>query len=105
MSATPEDRIAELERKAWEASVKLAELDSEMHELIPLVPAFANLQGSYNGLLDALAAIRQTLENRDQAASDERKAVRVALISLTGVIVAALIAAAATIIVASQAHG
>lgn len=96
-------RVAALERETYRLDVVTKELDGEVAELMPLLRGFATLQGSYDGLLRELEAIRGTLNDRDRVATEERRAIRLALIALTGVILAALIAAAATII-ASGAH-
>lgn len=49
-----------------------------------------------------IAAIRASIDDREQQASQEQRSLKIALISLTAVIIAALIAAAATIIAAGM---
>ena len=97
-------RFSDLERTVFELRLAAKELEDEISELLPLVPGFARLQGSYEGILrelehtrESIGAIRSSIEDRDRTASDERKAVRVALIALTGVITASVIGALATL--------
>lgn len=49
---------------------------------------------------ETIGKVRDAIEERDKAATDERKATRTALLGLTGVIVAALISGVAAIVVA-----
>lgn len=50
------------------------------------------------GARESIGQVRTALEQRDKTASEERRSVRVALIALTGVIAAAIIGGAATVL-------
>lgn len=98
------NKFSDLERAVFELKLAAKEREDEVSELLPLVPGFARLQGSYEGitrelghLRDSIGAVRSSIEDRDRIASDERKAVRVALIALIGVITASVIGSLATL--------
>jgi chromosome segregation ATPase len=109
-----ETRVGRLEQQEARHSQRLQDLVAEVHNIgaeVRLIAstnvAVARLESSVASLhadnanlkrdMDELA---RALDDRDQRASDERRAVRVAMISLTAVIAAALIAGIATIIAA-----
>lgn len=96
---TDESRIRALEREQARMDQRLSDLATDVHGLVPLVVGVAQLQGSMERLKTDVEQIKTLLDDRDKQATDERKSVKVAMISLIAVILAALIAAGATIIV------
>lgn len=83
------------------------DLDEDVRGLAPLgvltariEERMAALEGDVRELGVLVAGLRQALEDRDRSATQERRAVRVALIGLTGVILAALISGIAAVLAA-----
>ena len=97
-----EERIRQVEQKQATLMAQMDEVRHQITVLGALPVQFAELANSVLNLKDDIGEISATLRRRDEDATDERKSVRIALLGLTGVIIAALIAAAATII---AAHG
>jgi predicted nucleic acid-binding Zn-ribbon protein len=97
-----EERIRQVEQKQATLMAQMDEVRHQITVLGALPVQFAELANSVLNLKDDIQEISSTLRRRDEDATDERKSVRIALLGLTGVIIAALIAAAATII---AAHG
>lgn len=106
-AANLEPRVRDLEQSLAVLRSQVSAVAEDVHTLTPLVIATTELRGSIHGLKNDLAAtrlevtrVKDALDERDKASTDERKAVRVALISLTGTIAAALIAGIVAVIVA-----
>lgn len=95
-----EQQLARHDARLQDIAGTLLTAASTSVAVIRLEGAVAALQGETKQLRAQVRELRDLLDDRDQRASDERRAVRVAMISLTGVIAAALIAALATIAVA-----
>lgn len=109
-----EPRVGLLEQDAARHAQRLQDLVAEVHTIgaeVRLIAstniAVARLEASVANLHADNASLRRdmddistALDDRDKRASEERRAVRIAMISLTGVITAALIAGIAAIIAA-----
>jgi hypothetical protein len=100
-----EPRIRETERHLAVVSSELKEVRRDVAELVPLNVAQEGLRGGLanvaqrlDGLTADVAKLTKALDSRDQASTEERKAVRVALIGLTGTILTALIAGLITLL-------
>lgn len=99
-----------VEREVAELTTMLDNVREDVAALAPVVELatrldvrMGNVETGIERTAKTIGAIRTALEDRDKQATDERKSVRIALIGLTGVILAALIAAVATIVVAGMA--
>lgn len=103
-SARTEQKVDDLRR---EFERRLNDMNDELGKVLPIVrelgEVVVELRGVKQDIVDVRAdvqGVRTTLSDRDKQATDERRAVRVALLALTGVIASALIAAVATIVAA-----
>ncbi len=101
-------RLQRLEERQAATHQRLTTLEREVEILNALPVAVARLEGGLVDVRDdvrdlctAMAAIRLSIDDRELQTSEERRSLRIALIALSGVILAALIAAAATIVAAS----
>jgi hypothetical protein len=88
MPDSVEGRLLQVEEKTARLGQRVEDIAQSVGQVVPLIRELGEVA---------------VLEDRDQQATDERRAVRIALIALTGVIFAALIAAVATIVAASIA--
>lgn len=61
-----------------------------------------NVEKGIAATRESVGKIRDALEERDKATTDERKAIRVALITLSGTIAAAIIAGVVAVLVAGM---
>lgn len=104
-------RLQRLEERQAATTQRLITLEREVAVLNALPVAVARVEGAVADvrgdvvdLGSALNAVRVSIDDRELQTSEERRSLRIALIALSGVILAALIAAAATI-VAAGLHG
>jgi len=104
---TAEQRIRELEQGLAVVKSQVSDLTTDVAKLNELAITVGRLDERMGNVETGVAATRETigkirtaLEDRDKAATDERKATRVALIALTGTIITALVGAVVTIIAA-----
>jgi hypothetical protein len=102
---TPESRIGRLERDHARLEQQVIDLANDVKELIPLSTALVRLEGRVEGVKNGVLTlgqnvngIKRAMDTREQDVTDERRSVKVALIGLSAVIGAALIAAIATIL-------
>jgi hypothetical protein len=105
-----ESRLGRLEQAHARLDQRVDGLTRQVGELVPLTTGQVRLEGVVNGLKDDVSEVgekvgdlRRVLEDRDKQQTEERRSLRLALVGLAGTILAALIAAAVTI-VASGAH-
>lgn len=103
--STPEARIGSLERDHARLDQRVSDLTNQVTSLLPLASGSVRLEAAAGGLKDDISrlelridAINKRIAERDQASTDERRSLRLALFGLTGTIVAAMIAAVATLI-------
>lgn len=100
-----EGRIGRLEQKAAALEQRVTDLGSQVtalsqlpREMERVIGQIQSVRDDVRDLGDGVRSIRASLESRDKQTTDERRSLRIALITLTGVIIAALIAAVATIV-------
>jgi chaperonin cofactor prefoldin len=105
MPDSSETRLGQLEQEQARLGVRLQTIEQQVTDLRPLTTGLVRLEGRVSGLRDdvhdvgeRVSAVQQSVEDKAQAQVEERRSLRVALIGLTAVIVAAMIAAAATLI-------
>jgi hypothetical protein len=94
------DRVTKVEQNQATLMAQMDEVRRQITILGTLPVGFAELANSVLNLKDDVKELTEALTDRDKQATDERRSVRTALLSLTGVIIAALIAAVAAIMVA-----
>lgn len=100
---SPESRIGRLEREHAQLDERVGGLSRQMRELIPLTTSLVRLEGTVGSVKEDIHELRDGIADRDKQQADERRSLRLALLGLSGTILAALIAAVVTI-VASGAH-
>jgi seryl-tRNA synthetase len=98
--SSQESRLLRVERELAALKQEVTDLSREVLSLSPLTVAVARVEGQIGNLVREVKDIQDQLDTRDQRASDERRSLKVALISLTGVIGAALIGGIAAVIAA-----
>lgn len=105
MPETQDARLGQLEQEQARLGVRLQTIEQQVTDLRPLTTGLVRLEGRVSGLRDdvhdvgeRVSAIQQSVEDKAHAQVEERRSLRVALIGLTAVIVAAMIAAAATLL-------
>jgi hypothetical protein len=110
MPDSVEGRLLQVEEKTARLGQRVEDIAQSVGQVVPLIRELGEVAVELRAVnkdvlecRDEIATVRRSLEDRDQQATDERRAVRIALIALTGVIFAALIAAVATIVAASIA--
>lgn len=110
MTDSAESRIGRLEREHARLEARVESIATQVGELIPLQTGLVRLEGVVNGVKDdvhaiggQIADVRGALADRDKQQTEERRSLRLALLSLAGTIIAAIIAAVITI-AASGAH-
>jgi uncharacterized coiled-coil protein SlyX len=97
---SPESRLLRVERELAALKQEVTDLSREVTDLSPLKVSVARVEGHVGNLVKEVQDIHTQLSNRDERASEERRSLKVALISLTGVIAAALIGGFAAILAA-----
>jgi uncharacterized coiled-coil protein SlyX len=102
---TLESRVLRLEREAAALKQEVTDLSREVISLSPLTVAVARVEGQVTNLVNDVHDIQGQLKDRDKRASEERRSLKVALISLTGVITAALIGGLAAVIASGVPGG
>lgn len=95
-----EERVGNLEQRQAALEAQLTDARREIRTLSALPVQFAELANSVLNLKDDIKEISDAISSRDRQASDERRSVRIAMLSLIGVILAAVIAAVGAIVVA-----
>ncbi|UTI65593.1 hypothetical protein NBH00_05130 [Paraconexibacter antarcticus] len=107
-----EERVRVVEQKQERLMAQMDEVRHQITVLGTLPVQFAELANSVLNLKDDISSIGKQLQERAEAEQarvrddkQDRVRLRIALYSLTGVILAALIAAAATVLVAKMGAG
>lgn len=95
-----ETRVADLGARLGAVERDVGRLDGTRADIVRLTTEIKNVKEDVEDLGASIAALGQKLQDRQKQASEEQRSLRIALISLTAVIMASLIAAAATIIAA-----
>lgn len=102
-----EGRVRATERELAVLGSQVKDLGNDVRELMPLVVATTELRGAITGLRNDVGTVKrevgevkQALDARDRTATEERKAVKVALIGLTATILAAVIGGSVTLLIA-----
>jgi uncharacterized protein YlxW (UPF0749 family) len=98
-------RVGKLEQDAARLQQRVEDLSNTMRTFAPMVVTMTRLEESVKGLHDDVSActtsvsqIRNAIDDRERRYSQERRSLRIALIGLSGVIFAALISAAGTLL-------
>lgn len=93
-----EARVSRVERDSAVLEQRTLGLSQQIGNLGPLATQMVRLEGSVSSMREGLtdirreiSGIREGMDDRSKEQSDERRALKLALIGLTGVILAALI--------------
>lgn len=97
---TPESRIAVLQSRVDALERQIQALGATATQVATLGVKLDNLDEDAKGLTREVIEIKHTLDTREERQAMDRRAIRVALIGLIGLLVATLLTVAGTLVVA-----
>jgi uncharacterized protein YoxC len=95
-----ERETAMLSQRVEDINTQVTQMPSLVREVVTLTGSMNQLQGHVQSVAEDVHGVQQLIDDRERRASEERRSVRVALIGLSGTIIAAMIAAIVTLIAA-----
>ena len=95
-----EARMRQVESDLAVMRQRVDDVARDVSELQPMVVELTKIDARLAGVEVNVGKIAMALEDRDTRATEERKAMRTALLTLTGVIAAAMISGIASVVVA-----
>lgn len=107
--ATMDSRVKDLELEQTRIKSSLETLNTDVKTLTPLNISYVELNGRVGNLkndFDRLSAdiksVVDGIKERDKTAAEERKSLKVALFSLSGIILSTIIGGIVTLVAAGQ---
>lgn len=102
MTATMEERVAGIAERVGALERDIGRLASTPEHLAEVRGDIKNIKQNQEQLTAQLGALTKSIDDREEERSNDQRSLKIALLSLTAIIAAALIAAAATIIAAGM---